>query len=128
MNILSYRNLMLHSSDDPLEDVAVISTQEAGRREGSAKGATVDKAHLRVIVNRDTGNASWQVWHDLAYAGPRKDVGAVHYLADGAISLSYWNTGSINALPPMRRDSAFSLPGSFSSFLNNMLERSLETT
>ncbi len=71
--------------DDPLEETVVFSTQRAGLREGPARGAQVDDGHLRAIIARETGQGSWQVWHDIAYARARKDVSHVHYLVDGAI-------------------------------------------
>lgn len=78
-------------NDDLLEDIVVLSTQRSARSEGPAKGAWIEEAHLRVIVNRGTGKASWQVWHDLAYTGARKEVSAVHYLVDGELRRSQPN-------------------------------------
>lgn len=72
-------------NDDRLEDIVVLSTQRSTRTEGPAKGAWIDDGHLRVIVDRVTGKASWQVWHDLAYIGPGKQVSSVHYLVDSKL-------------------------------------------
>lgn len=82
--------------DDPLEEIVVFSTRKASGREGPARGGYVEDGHARAIVNRATGTAAWQIWHDLAYGGARKEIDAVNYLVGGEIqrakpiTLEHW--------------------------------------
>ncbi len=69
--------------EDPLENRAVLSTQRSGKREGPARGAWITEAHARIVLDHASGLPAWQVSHDLAYVGPRKDITAVHYLVNG---------------------------------------------
>lgn len=66
--------------DDPRQPAIAVSTQAGYARVRSLKGALADDVHLRALVDRRTGAVTWQVWHDLAYVGGRKEVETVHYL------------------------------------------------
>jgi len=74
--------------DDPLEPNVVLSTRDGYKRGRSLKGAQADDVHLRVVVDRETRRVSWQVWHEISYAGARRHVESVHYLSDGALEQS----------------------------------------
>jgi hypothetical protein len=59
--------------NDAVMPSVVLSTQDGYTRGRSIKGALADDVHLRAVVDRRTGNVSWQVWHELAYvSGPRE--------------------------------------------------------
>lgn len=70
--------------DDPQASAVVVSTQDGYPRGRSLKGALADDVHLRAVIDRATGQATWQVWHEIAYVDGRRDVQAVHYAAGGA--------------------------------------------
>ncbi len=72
-------------NDDRLEDIIVLSTKRSTGKEGPAKGAWINDAHLRLVIDRASQKASWQVWHDLHYIGPGKDISSVHYLVGGEL-------------------------------------------
>jgi len=68
--------------DDPLEHVAVISTEEAyasGKR--SALRTVWHDSHLRAKVDRATGATRYEVHQYVRYWGPRRDYASVNYLA-----------------------------------------------
>lgn len=74
------------SADARVEDnrsTITVSTQAGYTRTRSLKGALADDVHLRAVIDRGTGKVSWQVWHDLAYVGGRKEVETVRYLTGG---------------------------------------------
>lgn len=70
-------------ADDPRAPVIAMSTQDGYTRIRSLKGALADDVHLRAMVDRRTGTAVWQVWHDLAYTWGQKDIQAVAYEVGG---------------------------------------------
>ena len=74
--------------DDPLEPAIVLSTQDGYTRGRSIKGAQANDVHLRALVDRETGQVSWQVWHQLSYVGQQRNLESVHYLAGGALKQS----------------------------------------
>lgn len=74
--------------DDPLEPAIVLSTQDGYTRGRPIKGAQANDVHLRVLVDRETRRVSWQVWHQLSYAGKQRDLESVHYLAGGSLEQS----------------------------------------
>lgn len=71
-------------TDDPLSSTIVVSTEAGYTRTRALKGALADDVHLRALIDRSTGKATWQVWHEIAYVGGEKDLHAVHYQAGGA--------------------------------------------
>lgn len=75
----------VHIEDDPLASAIVVSTHPGYKRGRSLKGALADDVHLRALIDRASGKVTWQVWHDLAYVGGRKEVHAVHYQAAGGV-------------------------------------------
>lgn len=72
-------------TDDPLEGAVVLSTRDGYTRSRAIKGARANDIHLRALVDRRSGEVTWQVWHELMYVGGRKDLHAVHYMSDGAV-------------------------------------------
>ncbi|MBV1688821.1 hypothetical protein KRR38_14355 [Novosphingobium sp. G106] len=74
--------------DDPLEPAIVLSTQDGYTRGRPIKGAQANDVHLRALVDRATGQVSWQVWHQLSYVGQQRNLESVQYLAGGALDQS----------------------------------------
>lgn len=70
-------------ADDPQGQAVVLSTREGYTRGRAIKGAHANDVHLRALVDKRTGEVSWQVWHELMYVGGRKDLHAVHFLSSG---------------------------------------------
>lgn len=68
---------------DPRQGAVTVSTRAGYQRTRMLKGALADDVHLRAVVDRAAGKVTWQVWHDLAYVGARKEVESVHYFIAG---------------------------------------------
>lgn len=83
-------------SDDPLEPVIILSTEEGYKRSRALQGADADDIHLQALIDRRTGEISWRVWHKLTYQGDRRSITSVHYHADGklqrsnALTIEHW--------------------------------------
>jgi len=71
--------------DDPLEPDLVISTEKAHRGSQWLNDGLADNIYLRAMVARGTGQVRFQIWHDIAYWGMRKDIYQVNYVASGAL-------------------------------------------
>lgn len=71
--------------DDPLEPDLVISTEKAHRGRQPIKDGLADNVYVRALVARDTGQVRFQIWHDIAYWGQRKELYQVNYVAGGAL-------------------------------------------
>lgn len=61
----------------------VVSTERAWTRGRGIGGAHAADVHLRALVDRESGAVRWQVWHELVYEGPRRDVAQVAFMAGG---------------------------------------------
>lgn len=72
-------------ADDPLEPSIVFSTQAGYKRGRSLAGAYASDVHLRAVVERATGQVTWQVWHELVSHRGHKDLTVVHYLSGGNV-------------------------------------------
>lgn len=70
-------------ADDPAAEAVVFSTREGYDRARGVKGARADDVHLRAVVDRQSGRANWQVWHELVTVNGHQDITAVHYTAGG---------------------------------------------
>lgn len=71
--------------DDPLEPDVVITTDKAHRGSQWLDDGLADNIYVRALVARDTGKVRFQIWHDIAYWGMRKDIYQVNYVAGGAL-------------------------------------------
>ncbi|MBO9519153.1 MAG: hypothetical protein J7493_13895 [Porphyrobacter sp.] len=67
--------------DDPLEPVIILSSQDGYKRSRSIGGARADDVYLQALINRETGQVSWQVWHELSMTSERK-LDSVEYRGD----------------------------------------------
>jgi hypothetical protein len=70
-------------ADDPADGAVVLSTRDGYARGRAVRGAPVDDVHLRAVVDRISGRATWQVWHDLVTVSGYKNVVAVEYVSGG---------------------------------------------
>lgn len=88
--------------DDPLERATVLSTAAAWRRGHAIDGAYATDVHLRTLVDRESGEPRWQVWHELDYAGAERKFSAVVYrTGDGLVeapitSVVQWTDYSVD--------------------------------
>ncbi|WP_157218218.1 hypothetical protein [Flavisphingomonas formosensis] len=71
--------------NDPLEPDLVISTEKAHRGRQPIRDGLADNVYVRALVARDTGAVRFQIWHDIAYWGQRKELYQVNYVAGGAL-------------------------------------------
>ena len=65
---------------DPLEFHTTISTERAFRDKAAA-GTVWSDAHLRAVVDRQTGATRYEVRKAIRYFGPRRDFQTAHYAA-----------------------------------------------
>jgi hypothetical protein len=68
--------------DDPFAPAIVLSTRDGYKRGRSIGGARAEDVYLQVLVDRQTGRLSWQVWHELSMAAER-ELGSVEYVSEG---------------------------------------------
>jgi hypothetical protein len=73
--------------DDPLEPAVVLSSRDGYKRGRSIGGARADDVYLEALVDRETGDVSWQVWHELSMGSQRK-LGSVEYMSGGRFEQS----------------------------------------
>ncbi|HEX7854141.1 MAG TPA: hypothetical protein VF503_10635 [Sphingobium sp.] len=71
--------------DDPLESNVIFSTEKAHREGWKLFKPTGHDNHLVAQVDRQTGQAQFQVKHALRYYGTPRDYHAANYVADGAV-------------------------------------------
>lgn len=68
-------------NDDPLSSAIILSTHEGYKRSRAIDGALADDVHLRAAIDRRTGRVTWQVWHDLAYVGGKRELASIRFLS-----------------------------------------------
>lgn len=83
-------------TDDPSGAAVVLSTREGYSRARAVKGAHANDIHLRAVVDRNSGRATWQVWHELVTVRGHEGITAVHYMLGGKsrtarpLKAEYW--------------------------------------
>lgn len=88
--------------DDPREPVIVLSSRDGYTRSRSIGGARADDVYLEALIERETGDVSWQVWHDLRM-GSQRELGSVEYTSEsgrleqsGLLAIEKW----VDQCPP----------------------------
>lgn len=71
--------------DDQFEPHIVVSTKAAWDRGRRIEGAHATDVHLRALIDRESGTPRWQVWHDLVYEGPRREIASANYRVGGRL-------------------------------------------
>ncbi|BBF82704.1 hypothetical protein [Asticcacaulis excentricus] len=103
---------------DHLDDAILLSTVKATRKPGPANGAYIWDGHVQVRIDRQTGQARWEVWHDLTYSGARREISEVRYQIGERLvkvkpsTVTHW----IDYCP------AFEMPGECSQFTRVVFE------
>jgi hypothetical protein len=67
------------------QGAVVLSTREGYTRGRVVQGAPDDDVHLRAVVDKASGRATWQVWHDLVTVRRHRNVVSVEYRAGGEL-------------------------------------------
>lgn len=70
-------------TENPEGNAVVLSTRDAYMRTRSIQGARANDVHLRAIMDRGTGEVSWQVWHELVYVDGPRDFASIEYRSGG---------------------------------------------
>ncbi len=74
--------------DDGLKPTIVLSSRDGYKRSRSIGGARAQDVHLEVLIDRETGHASWRVWHELSMVGARQLRSVEYTSLDGRLEQS----------------------------------------